>query len=608
MKNQIKQNVLVITFVLLIGSLFFGPIVRVSAERNPVTTIIPSTNLFQAGGGTIQGIKWHDLNGNGSRDTGEPGLAGWTIFLDTNNNGQLDVGEKSTLTSSSGDYAFTGLTTPSTYSVAEVVKPGWRQGYPGGITVPSGNILVTTSTFIGSILPSRLYEYTPGGTQVNNVLVPYGEVSRPSTEIVRDVVVGGDGQAYIYNGTFNPYLSIYNFGTTSWQHSNFTGWSTVNNVSYGGIALDNNFVYLTDMSTAGSGSPQGIVRFDRTDFGLDRFTSTSYIDITMGLDGLIYALRSDEQTVDIFNQQTNCGQIGSVSLGADVRGIAVNGQGEIFGASWDDNIYHFNPAGATLNSVSSGGLDLTDIDIASDGTLIVGERFGRVILTNETLNLPTTITDIGNVASFVAFASQPVVAGSHKVILGAGGSASDIDFGNYQPASIGNYVWEDLNEDGLQDGVEPGLSGVPVQLNCLGPDNAPYTADDLSIDSAATDGSGNYSFGDVAPGNYYLSFTTPASYVFTLQDQGGDDTLDSDVDSAGLTISFTVSSNQNTPTWDAGLYNPPPTYVNIIEAQIRPNSSGSTIFLIMLGLLVCVLVTIRTFVILHAKGSVKNNF
>jgi hypothetical protein len=32
------------------------------------------------------------LDGDGIWDTGEPGLPGWTIFLDQNNNGVLDVG------------------------------------------------------------------------------------------------------------------------------------------------------------------------------------------------------------------------------------------------------------------------------------------------------------------------------------------------------------------------------------------------------------------------------------------------------------------------------------------------------------------------------------
>ena len=38
----------------------------------------------------IRGTKWHDTDGDGVRDADEPGIAGWTIFLDENDNGRLD--------------------------------------------------------------------------------------------------------------------------------------------------------------------------------------------------------------------------------------------------------------------------------------------------------------------------------------------------------------------------------------------------------------------------------------------------------------------------------------------------------------------------------------
>ena len=32
------------------------------------------------------------------------------------------------------------------------------------------------------------------------------------------------------------------------------------------------------------------------------------------------------------------------------------------------------------------------------------------------------------------------------------------------PINIGNFVWDDLDQDGTQDAGEPGLAGVSVQL------------------------------------------------------------------------------------------------------------------------------------------------
>ena len=72
--------------------------------------------------GLIAGKKWNDLNGDGIKDNNEPGLAGWTIYLDENENGQLDDGETFVITDAEGNYLFEGLSAPETYVVAEVPK------------------------------------------------------------------------------------------------------------------------------------------------------------------------------------------------------------------------------------------------------------------------------------------------------------------------------------------------------------------------------------------------------------------------------------------------------------------------------------------------------
>jgi len=77
--------------------------------------------------GEIHGSKWNDLNGNGLWDSGEPGLAGWTIYLDVDLD---DVWDLSTTTAPDGSYSFTGLAS-GTYRVGEEIQPGWEQTYPG---------------------------------------------------------------------------------------------------------------------------------------------------------------------------------------------------------------------------------------------------------------------------------------------------------------------------------------------------------------------------------------------------------------------------------------------------------------------------------------------
>ena len=76
----------------------------------------------------ITGSVFEDLNGNASRDGGEPALAqaGITVYLDQNGNGVRDVGDIVTQTLADGSYGFAGLAA-GTYSVRQEVPVGWTQ-------------------------------------------------------------------------------------------------------------------------------------------------------------------------------------------------------------------------------------------------------------------------------------------------------------------------------------------------------------------------------------------------------------------------------------------------------------------------------------------------
>ncbi|WP_204115191.1 hypothetical protein, partial [Shimia biformata] len=63
--------------------------------------------------GTINGFKFEDANGNGIYDEGtESGLGGITVYIDSNNNGILDLGqERYTVTDENGNFSFYGVAT-----------------------------------------------------------------------------------------------------------------------------------------------------------------------------------------------------------------------------------------------------------------------------------------------------------------------------------------------------------------------------------------------------------------------------------------------------------------------------------------------------------------
>jgi len=124
----------------------------------------------------IRGTKFHDLNENGQRDEGEPGLAGWTIFLDENNNSTFDDGELNGVTVSddpatlevdeTGQYVIQDVT-PGSHTLLEVQQSGWVQTVsPGNVSPPT----LTTITFDEIDASGGAVS----GTEVTNYLSQFG--------------------------------------------------------------------------------------------------------------------------------------------------------------------------------------------------------------------------------------------------------------------------------------------------------------------------------------------------------------------------------------------------------------------------------------------------
>ncbi|MGH2350256.1 MAG: SdrD B-like domain-containing protein [Chloroflexota bacterium] len=140
--------------------------------------------------------------------------------------------------------------------------------------------------------------------------------------------------------------------------------------------------------------------------------------------------------------------------------------------------------------------------------------------------------------------ASPITGQTAVFTLIAGEYNSTIDAGLVPYGSIGDFVWDDLDSDGIQDPLEPGLEAVDVFL---------YDSSGGLIDFTSTGFDGYYEFPGVIPGDYYVEFGLPFDYQFTLQDAGGDDALDSDADSLGQTAVFSIGLAQFITSIDAGL-------------------------------------------------------
>src|SRR4051812_10943803 len=67
----------------------------------------------------------NDLNGNGVKDVGEPGLQGWTVFVDYDGNRVLSAGEPSAVSGTDGKALITGVIGDDNWDIREIVKPGF---------------------------------------------------------------------------------------------------------------------------------------------------------------------------------------------------------------------------------------------------------------------------------------------------------------------------------------------------------------------------------------------------------------------------------------------------------------------------------------------------
>ncbi|NET14104.1 MAG: hypothetical protein F6K08_15310, partial [Okeania sp. SIO1H6] len=108
---------------------------------------------------------------------------------------------------------------------------------------------------------------------------------------------------------------------------------------------------------------------------------------------------------------------------------------------------------------------------------------------------------------------------------------------------IGDKLFYDENDNGIQDAGEEGVEGGTVTL---------FDAEGNEIDSTTTGPDGMYMFEVEANENYSLDFDAPAGFDgFTSPNQGGDDAADSDVDADGH-VDISVGDTDDF-TFDAGL-------------------------------------------------------
>jgi hypothetical protein len=285
------------------------------------------------------------------------------------------------------------------------------------VTFTPGNIIVHN-------VPSGqddLYEFTPAGVFIQQVPI----VPRMGGQ---DLVIDRDGRVNINN---SPTLNIYSPATNSFSTRNFAGWTTIGNLTYGGIAAFDRYVYAADMNNSGSDAgQQGVIRFDLDGGPTMRFaTTTDPIDLNIGLDGLLYTLSRGNASngggtrVDVFNP-ISMTFIRGFDLPEEHRGIAVDLDGHIYTAQRDNvsRVNHFSPNGALIDSIADPGIGgFADIDINRDGQLVIASHGGMLLVTTTALDsLISFQTRASNGVNFASWIPRPIPEPSALVLLASG--------------------------------------------------------------------------------------------------------------------------------------------------------------------------------------------
>ena len=122
----------------------FGGILAAATHGRGIWEIQAGDTINPNVGDSISGTVFNDANGNGVLDSGETGLAGWTVeLLDASTGNFLAT----TVTDSNGNYSF--AVQPGTYRIREMIQPNYTQttSDPPVITISSSNPTSTGNNF-----------------------------------------------------------------------------------------------------------------------------------------------------------------------------------------------------------------------------------------------------------------------------------------------------------------------------------------------------------------------------------------------------------------------------------------------------------------------------
>ncbi|MGE5438485.1 MAG: SdrD B-like domain-containing protein [Bacteroidota bacterium] len=483
--------------------------------------------------GRISGLLWQDADKNGAQslDNSEPGIGNWKVRLlnsdktivvdsaETRNNGGLGT---------KGAYEFTNIT-PGTYYIKFVKHSGFTftsKDAAGNDDIDSD---VDTSGLTGMITVEN-------NSNIQHVDAGVYEREIPEKGSIGDFVWNDENkngiQDYDEPGVPNVTVLLYSSNNTNLsiaqRTTDYHGKYLFTNLNPGTyrlrFILPYNFKSFTGM---GAGSNDAL---DSDVNPMDGLTGT------VTLTAASNRLDIDAGLIKKTTEKAGIGDL--VWKDLDQDGLQDKGEPGIPNVmvelyKWGSNI----PAMTAISD--SKGYYLFD-------NLVPDDYYVKFILPE---GFTFTRKDQGSDDAFDSDADRQT--GKSDQITLSGEDNLTIDAGLYgnecMPVSLGDFVWNDLNKNGIQNSGEPGLSQITVNL---------FKAGKTAVHKTTlTDKNGFYHFAGLLPGTYYVQFILPKGFSFTLMNQGANDALDSDADmTSGITASYNLASGEANNTIDAGLF------------------------------------------------------
>ena len=485
--------------------------------------------------GTIGDTLFWDVDNNGGSEPSGPDkpLAGVTVKLTYTTPAGVEK-TLTTVTDENGKYSFKDLA-PGDY-VVTVVKASLATVCPectAQTHAPSGDLTASEDQELS--LTSKV-TLSPGAMTNNDQDWAFTGVA--NTAIVKAIA----DPAEVPAGGFTPGTSVtYTLTVTNEGPSPATGV----------IAQDKLPSGVTFVSAQGDGTYDAASgKWDLSSEVIEKdATRTLYITVTIDASAagsVVTNTATIEKQDQIGDKKPDNTSSVPLTAGYTIAGKLYNDADASFSASESEAPY----AGVTVALLKKDGTPVLDKD--GNPVTAVTDAQGKYSFIG--LPLGEYRVSVVDPTSGPLAGTKPTEAytGRYKTtadvtIAEATGSVIDVNFGFVKPASVGDYTWMDVNRDGIQDADEPALPGVTVTLTYE--DGSAVTDASGNVVTAKTsDANGKYSFENLLPGGYKVSFQAPAGYEATTSDAGTDRALDSN----GATASVTLAQDQTDDTIDFG--------------------------------------------------------